>query len=205
MDIKVRQWFYITIPTPLYKKRGWSGNEDFIEVLLEAGLPQVPPWHGSLRRTGFISAIVATISFLIRGLIINIIILHTLECFFSVGGGGSWGRNPYSRRWCTIGVGGDLLTHILFFIRVTEDDELVIARCPQNVAVEVAEELPGELHIPQSIRDETLLIRRWRKIHDWSLPRGIPHTQTPVSVGDARRPPVGIPVVAVIQKVPAVA
>jgi hypothetical protein len=48
----------------------------------------------------------------------------------------------------------------LFFIRVVEDDDLVIIGRPEDTTVEVTEESPGKLLIPLGIRNETFLIRR---------------------------------------------
>jgi hypothetical protein len=53
-----------------------------------------------------------------------------------------------------------LLTHLLFFIGVAEDDDLVIAGQPEDTAIEVTKKLPGELLIPRCIRDEAFLILR---------------------------------------------
>jgi hypothetical protein len=101
----------------------------------------VPSWHGSLRRACFISA-TATITYgLIRG--------ATVIGIIGVGSRGDWGRGHYSRKWCSFGVGGILLVHLLFFlIRVAEDDDLAIAGWPKELAVEVAKEPFGELRIP---------------------------------------------------------
>jgi hypothetical protein len=46
-----------------------------------------------------------------------------------VDGGGS-GRGPCNRRCCSFDVGGLLLAHILFFIGVTEDDDVVVTGRP---------------------------------------------------------------------------
>jgi hypothetical protein len=37
---------------------------------------------------------------------------------------------------------------VIFIIRITEDDDFAVAGRPENVAVEVTEELPGELLVP---------------------------------------------------------
>jgi hypothetical protein len=79
--------------------------------------------------------------FPIKGKTIIIIILHPLEIFIGVGGdgGSGWSRGPHSRRWCNISIGGSLLTHLLFFIGVAEDDDLAVVGCPEKVAVEITE------------------------------------------------------------------
>jgi hypothetical protein len=105
-------------------------------------------------------------------------ILHPHEWFISIGGGGDWDQDPCSRRRHNFGVGGILLTHLFFLIRVVEDDDVAITRWPEDVAVEVAKESPGGLLITRSIRDETFLIWRWRKIHDRSLSGGTPYSNT---------------------------
>jgi hypothetical protein len=70
----------------------------------------------------------------------------------------------------------------LFFIRVVEDDDLVIIGWPEDTTVEVTEESPGKLLIPLGIRNETFLIRRQRQIHHWDR---LAHT--PACRGGARR------------------
>jgi hypothetical protein len=80
----------------------------------------VPPWCGSLRQAGFVSAAAATTCSPIKSI--------TLVGAIGVSGEGSWGRGPYSRRWCSFGVGGFLLANLLFCIRIAEDDDLTIAR-----------------------------------------------------------------------------
>jgi hypothetical protein len=98
------------------------------------------------------------VGFLIKGVIITIVILHPLDYFIGVGGGGDCGRDPCSRRRHNSGIGGDLLTHLLFLIRVAEDDDLAITRWPQDSVVKVTEESSGKLCIPRSIGDEALVI-----------------------------------------------
>jgi hypothetical protein len=72
--------------------------------------------------------------------------LHPIGCFIGIGGGGN--RGVYSRRWSSLGVDGGVLVRLIFVIRITEDDDFAITGRPENVAVEVAEELPGELLVP---------------------------------------------------------
>jgi hypothetical protein len=93
---------------------------------------------------------------LIGGVITTIIILQPRGCFISIGGGG---RGPGSRRRRSFDVGGILLTH-LFFIGVTEDDDLAVARRPKDVTADVTEKLFGELLISRGVTDETFLIQR---------------------------------------------
>jgi hypothetical protein len=47
-----------------------------------------------------------------------------------------------------------LAVFLLFFIRVIEDDDLAIARRPEDVAVEVAKKFLGELSVTRSVTDE---------------------------------------------------
>jgi hypothetical protein len=79
--------------------------------------------------------------FPIKGKTIIIIVLHPLGIFIGVDGegGSDWSRGPHSRRWHNISVGGSLLTHLLFFIGVAEDDDLAVIGCPEKVAVEITE------------------------------------------------------------------
>jgi hypothetical protein len=77
------------------------------------------------------------------------IIWRPLIDIISIGGGGGWGRGLYNRKWCGFGIGGTLLTHLLFFlIGVTEDDNLVIIGRAKEPVIEVTKESFGELYIP---------------------------------------------------------
>jgi hypothetical protein len=68
--------------------------------------------------------------------------LHPIECFIGIGDGGGGNRGVYSRRWSSLGVDGGVLVRLIFIIRITEDDDFAVAGQPENIAVEVAEELP---------------------------------------------------------------
>jgi hypothetical protein len=74
--------------------------------------------------------------------------LHPIGCFVGIGGGSEGNRGVYSRRWNNLGVDGGVLVRLIFVIRITEDDDFAVAGRPENVSVEVAEELPGELLVP---------------------------------------------------------
>jgi hypothetical protein len=100
---------------------------------------QVPPWRNSLRQAVFVSTAAATVWRPIKSI--------TLVGAIDVISGGGWGRGACSRRWRYFSVGGLLLAHLLFFIRVTEDDDLVIARRPKDITVEVAKKPSGEILI----------------------------------------------------------
>jgi hypothetical protein len=78
------------------------------------------------------------------GKTITIIILHPLGISIGIGGEGDWSRGPHSKRWCSIGIDGSFLTHLLFFIGVAEDDDLAVAGRPETTAVEVTEESSDE-------------------------------------------------------------
>jgi hypothetical protein len=84
--------------------------------------------------------------------------LHPIGHNIGVDGGGGWSWGLHSRRWRDTSVGGILLTHLLFIIRVTEDDDVAVARRPKKTAVDVTEELLGELLIPRGIREKIFLI-----------------------------------------------
>jgi hypothetical protein len=60
---------------------------------------------------------------------------------------GGWDQGPHSERWSSFGVGGILLTHLFFFIGVTEDDDFAIVGQPEDVAVEVTKKSSAELLI----------------------------------------------------------
>jgi hypothetical protein len=86
-------------------------------------------------------------SFSVRGKTITIIVLHPIEIFIDIDGGGSWGWGPRSRRWRRFGVSDILLVHLFFFVRVTKDDDVAIVGRPEDITVEVTKEFLGELHI----------------------------------------------------------
>jgi hypothetical protein len=74
--------------------------------------------------------------------------LHPIGCFVGIGCGGGGIRGVYSRRWSSLDVGGGVLVRLIFVVRITEDNDFAIVGRPENVAVEVTEELPGELLVP---------------------------------------------------------
>jgi hypothetical protein len=86
-------------------------------------------WRGSVRRTGFVPTI-------------SIIIRHPIECVVGIGCGGGGIRGVYNRRWSNLGVDGGVLVRLILIVGVTEDNDFVVARRPEDVAIEVAEELP---------------------------------------------------------------
>jgi hypothetical protein len=55
---------------------------------------------------------------------------------------------PGSRRWCDFSISGVFLAHLLFFIRVIEDDDIAVIGRTEKPKVEVTEELSGKLLIP---------------------------------------------------------
>jgi hypothetical protein len=71
--------------------------------------------------------------------------LHPIVCFIGIGGGGGGNRGVYSKRWSSLSVNGGILVRLIFIIRITEGDDFAVDGRPENVAVEVTEELPGEL------------------------------------------------------------
>jgi hypothetical protein len=103
-------------------------------------------------------AVVAT-GLLIGPLIITIIIFHPLRSIVS-NGGGSWHRVDNNRSSRKFGASHLLIWRILFFIGVIDDDDLVVTRRLENVAVEVTKKFPSELRVMRSVNDEVFLIRR---------------------------------------------
>jgi hypothetical protein len=73
--------------------------------------------------------------------------MHPLRIFIGIDGGRGWCRGPHSRRWCSFDIGGILLAHFFFFMRVAEDDDVAIAGRPEDVAVEVTKKSSAELLI----------------------------------------------------------
>jgi hypothetical protein len=57
------------------------------------------------------------------------------------------GRRVHNRRWSSFSIGGDLLACLLFFIRVTEDEDVSVTERPKKITVEFREESSGELRI----------------------------------------------------------
>jgi hypothetical protein len=111
-------------------------------------------WRVSLRRTDFVPTV-------------SIIIRHPIRCVVGIGCGGGGIRGVCSRRWSSLGVDGDVLVRLILIVGVTEDNDFAIAGRPEDVAVEVTEELPGELLIPWGISDGIFLAWRWSQIHNW--------------------------------------
>jgi hypothetical protein len=92
-------------------------------------------WRDSLRRIGFIPTV-------------SIIIRHPIGCVVGIGCGGGGIRGVCSRRWSSLDVDGGILVRPILVVGVTEDNDFAVAGRPKDVAVEVAEKLPGELLIP---------------------------------------------------------
>jgi hypothetical protein len=61
---------------------------------------------------------------------------------------------------------------LLFFIGVVEDDHLAIIGRPEDVVVEVTEQLSGEVLVPRGISNEIFFIRRRREINHRNVPGG---------------------------------
>jgi hypothetical protein len=109
---------------------------------------QAPSCRNNLRRAGFVCVAAVIAYFLIGGATTITTILHPLGCFIGIRGRGGWGRGLHSRRWRSIGVGGILFTCLLFFVRVTDDDDAAITRQPKKTTVEVTEVPLGKILIP---------------------------------------------------------
>jgi hypothetical protein len=76
------------------------------------------------------------------------IIWHPLGGVIDVDGGGGWSQRLQSRRWRSISVDGVVLTCLLFFNRVVDDDDVAITGWPKKTVIEVTEESHGEILIP---------------------------------------------------------
>jgi hypothetical protein len=103
--------------------------------LLEACLPVGVSWRDSLRRTDFVPTV-------------SIIIWHPIGCVVGIGCGGGGIRGVCSKRWSSLGVDGGVLMRLILIVGVTEDNDFAIVGWPEDVTVEVAKELPGELLVP---------------------------------------------------------
>jgi hypothetical protein len=101
----------------------------------------------NLRWTGFISTV-------------SIIIWHPIGCFVDISCRSGGVRGVGSRRWSSLGVDGGVFVRLVLIVGVTDDDDFAVAERPEDITVEVAEELPGEFLIPWDISDAFLLA--WR-------------------------------------------
>jgi hypothetical protein len=63
---------------------------------------------------------------------------------------GDWGRVDNSRSSCGFGADSLLLLHLLFFIRVVDDNDLAVTRRLNDVTVKVAEKFSGELRVART-------------------------------------------------------
>jgi hypothetical protein len=126
--------------------------------VLETCLPQhLGLQRGGLRRIVTTFIVVVTTSLLIGPLIITIIVFCPLRGIVS-NGGGSWRRVDSSRSSYEFDVDCLLIRSLLFFIRVIEDDDLIVTRWSENVAVEVTKKFLGELRVTRSASDDVFLI-----------------------------------------------
>jgi hypothetical protein len=92
--------------------------------------------------------------------------LHPIGCFVGIGCGGGGIRGVCSRRWSSLGVDDNVLVRLIFIVRVTENNDFAIAGRPEDVTVEVTEELPGELLVPWGISEGILIAWRWSQIYN---------------------------------------
>jgi hypothetical protein len=91
-----------------------------------------PFWRGSLRHTDPVSTITTIILHPIRCATTIIIIWHPIGCIISGGcSGGGWRRGIPSKRRCSFGVDAVILTHLLFFLGVVDDDDVVVTGGPR--------------------------------------------------------------------------
>jgi hypothetical protein len=76
--------------------------------------------------------------------------LHLYGHIISISSEDGWGHRVHSRRGSSFGVGGDHLTHLLFFFGVIEDDNVVVAGRPKDPTIEASldeeEELLPKVH-----------------------------------------------------------
>jgi hypothetical protein len=79
---------------------------------------------------------------------ITMIILFSFGRIINTSGEDSWGQGVHNRRRSSFDVDNVLLTHLLFFIRVIEDDDVAITERPKKPTGEVVEEFPSEFLIP---------------------------------------------------------
>jgi hypothetical protein len=89
--------------------------------------------------------------------------LHPIRHIIGIGGANRRGRGVPNIRWSSFVGGGDLLVHLLFFIRVAEDNDITVAKWPKKFTVEFTEESSSELGLTRDLMEDFLLIER--KIH----------------------------------------
>jgi hypothetical protein len=130
LAMTLHHWYYSSV-----QKKLWCSNARSCQISLKHASLKALSWRGSLRRTGFIPTV-------------SIIIRHPIGCVVGIGCGGEGIRGVCSRRWSSLSVDGGVLVRLILIIGVTEDNDFTVAGRPEDVAVEVVEELAGELLVP---------------------------------------------------------
>jgi hypothetical protein len=103
--------------SPLQKNLWCSSVESFLLKFFKACPCRHPFWHDSLRHVGLVSTIIT-------------IILHLMRYAIIGSGGGRWSWGVPSRRRHCFGISAVILTHLLFYIGVIEDDDDVVTERP---------------------------------------------------------------------------
>jgi hypothetical protein len=130
LAITLHHWHYSSL-----QKKLWCSNARSCKISLKHVSLWALSWCGSLRQTGFVPTV-------------SIIIWHPIGCFVGIGCGGGGIHGVCSRRWSSLSVDGGVLVRLILIVGVTEDNDFIVAGRPEDVAVEVTEELPGKLLIP---------------------------------------------------------
>jgi hypothetical protein len=65
-----------------------------------------------------------------------------------IGNTSRWSQGVPWRKWHGTGIGVVILAHLLFFLKVANDDNITIVGRPKMTAVEVTEQLAGNFLIP---------------------------------------------------------
>jgi hypothetical protein len=56
--------------------------------------------------------------------------LDPIGCIIIVCGGGRWSQGVHKRKWCDTDIDTVILTHLLFFLGVTDDDNIAVIGRP---------------------------------------------------------------------------
>jgi hypothetical protein len=114
--------------SPLQKNLWYTSIESFLLTFFNACPYRHPFWRDSLSCADLISIVTTTILHPIGGTTAATITLHLIGCIIVSYSKGSWSLGVHSRRWCNFNIGAVILAHLLLFLEVTEDDDIVITR-----------------------------------------------------------------------------
>jgi hypothetical protein len=134
--------------SPLQNNLWCNDAESFLLKFFKA-CPYIHPfWCDGLRHVDLGFTVTTIILHSNGGGATTTITLHLVRFIIIVGGGGDRSQGVPSRRRRGFDVRAVILAHLLFFLRVAEDDDVAIIRRPSKATIEVAEELASNFLIP---------------------------------------------------------